>query len=119
MAKWRALADLYQGRYIPAGTIFTDVIGDPAQMIGGNYVPSAYFEPLDAAAVAIFYATGPQLTGGSVPIVVSPPATKWIADPNGGVGNPYRQYVLTGLGAGMPMQQLGTGGVLGLGGQFP
>jgi hypothetical protein len=122
MALWRALADIAPGAnwpYISAGTMFSDLPGQSApQMVPTNCPPNAYFEPLDADALAKFYAAGPWLPGGSVPIRVGQAVTRWVVDPNAAPGNPYRQFVLTGLGAGLPFMQLGVNAAA-FGGQYP
>ena len=116
MAIWKALSDLYIDAFglLPTGTVFSDLPGDQVpQGCPTAYVPTPYMEPLNADAVAQFWAAGVQLPGGSVPLRLGRPATMWVVDPAAGPGNPYRQYVISGpLGAGLPMQQqIGTRGV--------
>jgi len=48
-----------------------------------------------------------------------PPVTKWVVNPNPSLpGNPGREYVLTGLGAGLPFAQLAVNAA-GFGGVYP
>jgi hypothetical protein len=98
MSTYRLLADHYIGTaYVLAGTIQSTQ--DVGGMLPINWQPSGACEPLDAAAVAQFYAQGPQLT----PLVrqqwttqpVGQPVTYWRQLP----GTPMWQLV--GLGAGL------------------
>ena len=107
MAIWRALSDLYTAYgLLPAGTVFSDLPGDPVpQGCPTGTVPSPYWEPLNADAVAQFYAAGPMIPGGSVPLRLGRAVTRWVlVDPN------TREYALIGLGAGLPFRQLGVNG---------
>jgi hypothetical protein len=92
------------GQYYSAGTTaFTrDVIGGT---LPTGWVPSGGVDPLDAPALAAFYAQGPQFpfvpsrtqfTG----VNVVPPITFW--KPVVGSANPNRMYQLQGLGLGLP-----------------
>ncbi len=68
--------------------------------IPSGWVPPAAVDPLDTDAVTAFYNAGPLIrsrTGIGVG-----PVTRNGFDPNATPGNPYRQFVLTGLGAGLP-----------------
>jgi hypothetical protein len=122
MAIWRALADIAPGAnwpYISAGTVFSDLPGQSAPwMVPTNYPPNAYFEPLDADALAKFYIAGPYLPGGSVPIRVAQAATRWVPYAGAPPGNPYRQFSLTGLGLALAPLQLAVNGAC-FGGQYP
>lgn len=118
MATYRALADIDLGKNWPqvqAGTILTDQ--PPVPNIPVGWSPPGAVEPLDAGAVTAFWNAGVQFPGGPIRpqwsgVSISPPTTKWIVDPAASPGNPYRQYVLSGLGAGLGMVQLlGTRGV--------
>ncbi len=114
MATYRALQDIDLGKNWPqvqAGTILTDQ--PPVPNIPANWSPPAAVDPLDGLAVTAFWNAGVQLLGlvrqqwnG---ISLAPPVTYWTPAVN---PNPYREFVLTGLGVGMPMVQLlGTRGV--------
>jgi hypothetical protein len=102
MSQYRFLTDhSIGGFYYQAGTTaFTaDVIGGS---LPAGWVPSGGVDPLDAGALAAFYAAGPQ--GPLVPsrtqftgINVVPPTTRWT--PVIGTASPNRLYQLTGLGA--------------------
>jgi hypothetical protein len=123
MALWRALADIAPGAnwpYISAGTVFSDLPGQSVpQMVPTNYLPNAYFEPLDADALTKFYAVGPYLPSGSVPIRVAQATTRWIPNPTPTLpGNGAREYVLTGLGQGLPFLQLNVNSAA-MGGVYP
>jgi len=99
MARYRALADISLGGnwpFVQAGDI---LFSGPGGNIPEDFKPPGCVEPLDAEAVAAFHAQSPQWPGM---IRVAPPKTKWIPDPSAGPGNPYRQHVLSGLGAGLP-----------------
>src|SRR4029077_1596369 len=90
------------GTPIPAGSIVSD---EPGGQLPSGYIPTPYMDPLDADAVSKFAAAGIQLPGSCCRLMRTP-ATRWVVDPNATAGNPYRQYVMTGLGAGLPMRQL-------------
>jgi hypothetical protein len=104
MARYRWLQDGVgpSGHYFNAGDIATTVDADPAGLLPANWVPSVNCEPLDAAAVAAYYALGPHPLGlirqqwSGVP--VSPPVTYWVATP----GTNPALWRLTGLGANLP-----------------
>ena len=105
MSQYRFLTDhSIGGFYYQAGTtaFTTDVIGGSLPL---NWVPSGGVDPLDAPALAAFFAAGPQgplvasrtqFTG----INVVPPITAW--RPVAGTQSPNRLYRLTGLGANLP-----------------
>ena len=126
MSTYRFLSDHYIGGvYFQAGTTATtaDVPGGtiPAPTPSGlpyppypppsaEWIPSGNVEPMDAAAVAAFYAAGPQMPGKVqqqwTGIGVPPPKTRWVAV--GGQGQPGL-YQLSGLGAGLaPLQWFGA-----------
>jgi hypothetical protein len=106
MATYLLCADHAFGDVVPAGTVVSDQPGTPGtQQIPVGWIPTPYCDPLTSDAVANVYAVGVQLPGGSVPLKIVP-KTRWVVDPNGGSGNPYRQFVLSGLGVGLPFQQL-------------
>jgi hypothetical protein len=117
MATYRALQDIDLGKNwgpVLAGTILTDQ--PPVPNIPVGWVPPAAVDPLDTGAVTAFWNAGVQLLGlvrqqwNGINVV--PPVTFWKVDPAAGPGNPYRQFVLAGLGAGLGMVQLlGTRGV--------
>jgi hypothetical protein len=80
---------------IAPGTYFADGPGlEYAWMVPGGYVAGAAAEPIDEAAIALFWAAGPcQLPG---PLPVSRPAIAWMPYPAGGGTRPM---ILTGAGA--------------------
>jgi hypothetical protein len=101
MASYRLLVDhfLPGGAYIPAGSIVSTV--DVGGTLPVNWISNAV-DPLDTAAVNVFYAAGPQI----MPILVRQqwtnvpvftPVTYWRQLPGGS-----KQWQLTGLGAGLP-----------------
>jgi hypothetical protein len=101
MASYRWLQDGVgpSGHYFNAGDIVST--SDVGGLLPANWVPPGAVEPLDASAVAAFYAAGPQIMPLLVRqqwsgIPVSPPATYWRQIPGG------RMWGLTGLGAGLP-----------------
>jgi hypothetical protein len=109
MSAYRFLQDhSISGAYYQAGTVASTAdVGGPLPV---NFQPTGACEPLDAAGVAAFYAMGPQLrafirqqwTG----IPVARPVTYWVVNPNPTLpGNPGREYVLNGLGSGLPFAQ--------------
>lgn len=115
MSLYRFLADHSVGPfYFQAGTTAStadDGVGLPPV----GWVPTGGVEPLDSSAAAAFFAAGPQFgwpirqqwTGIGVPR----PVTNWVPNPNPTApGNPYREFVLVGLGAGLPFKQLGVDG---------
>jgi hypothetical protein len=115
MAIYLLLADHFVpgagGVYLTAGSVVTDT--GPGAQLPPAWIPTPYVDPQDTDAVAKFWAAGPVLPGlgllrqrwSNVP--VPRPFTYWIPNPNptGGNGNIYREYILTGLGAGLPFQQ--------------
>ena len=106
MSSYRFLQNHYVDgvTYLAGTTASTADVGGP---LPEGWAPSGQVDPLDSAAVQAFWNAGVQLlglvrqqwTGISVP----KPTTYWVPAVN---PNPYREYLLTGLGAGMPMVQL-------------
>jgi hypothetical protein len=86
------------GNYYPAGT--TASTSDVGGTLPVGFVPTPACDPLDASALAAFYAVGPQLLltfqFGTLSFQVRPPATYWKATP---IGSGAASYQLTGLGA--------------------
>ena len=115
MSSYRFLQDhSIAGLYYQAGS--TASTQDVGGTLPAGWVPSGQVDPTDGPAVSAFWSAGVQLLGlvraQFNGINVAPPVTFWKVDPAAGPGNPYRQFVLAGLGAGMPMVQLiGTRGV--------
>jgi len=107
MASYLLCADHAIGSLIPAGTVVSDQPGTPgAAQIPVGWVPTPYADAQDADGVANMYAAGVQLPGGSVLLKIVPKC-RWVPDPNGGPGNPFRQFVLSGpLAVGLAFQQL-------------
>ena len=108
MSAYRFLADHYTGGgFIQAGSVASTA--DVGGVLPAGWQPTGAVDPLDQPAVAAFYAMGPQV-GWPVRqqwsgIGVSPAVTRWVlTDPNN------REYVLTGLGAGLAFRQLGVNG---------
>ena len=113
MSLYRFLADHSVGPfYFQAGT--TASTADDGGLLPVGWVPTGGCEPLDASAVAAFFAAGPQFgwpirqqwSGIGVPR----PVTYWVPRPDAAAGNPYREYVLVGLGAGLGFAQYGMNG---------
>jgi hypothetical protein len=98
MSSYRFLsAHFINNRYYAAGETAStrDVIGGSLPL---TWPPTPASEPLDASAVAAFYAAGPW-PESQIDLFVAPPATYWLADPT--TKNPTRYYSLTGpLGVG-------------------
>jgi hypothetical protein len=101
MARYMLLTDhfLPGGAYAPAGSIVSTV--DVGGTLPVGWISNAV-DPLDAAAVQVFWQAGPQ----TMPLLVrqcwsgvpvSAPVTYWRALP----GN-TTMWQLTGLGAGLP-----------------
>jgi hypothetical protein len=113
LAKYRLLADHFVGgaggRFLQGGSIVTEGVEVPT-----GWVPTPYCDPLDMDGVNKFYGAGVKLPGLIRTVwnglTIQPPVTRWIADPNASPGNPYRQFVLTGLGASLPFAQFGNSG---------
>jgi hypothetical protein len=111
MSRYRFLSDHWiGGQYFPAGTIAStaDVI---AGTLPVGWTPSGSVDPIDAPALAAFYAVGPQFPGNPIRtqftgIDVVPAITSWSPVP--GTSNPTRQYRLGGLGAALPPVQGGS-----------
>lgn len=105
MATYRALQDISLGAswpYITAGQILTDT--GPKPNIPKGWRPPGGVDPLDQEAVLAFHAMGPQLPGM---VRVARGVTRWEPRPN--PTHPRaREYVLTGLGAGLPFRQHGV-----------
>jgi hypothetical protein len=122
MSSYRFLQDhSVGGAYYQAGTIASTA--DVGGTLPVNFQPTGACEPLDAPAVAAFYAMGPQLRAlirqQWVGLPVAKPFTYWIPNPNPTQpGNTGREYVLTGLGAGLPFAQLAVNAA-GFGGVYP
>jgi hypothetical protein len=104
MSKYYFLSDhSIGGQYYPAGTIAStaDVIGGTLPL---NWTPSGSVDPLDASALAAFYAQGPQqpqnpirtqFTGINVVSAIT--FWKFVSG-----ANPFRFYQLQGLGLALP-----------------
>jgi hypothetical protein len=122
MSQYRFLQDhSVGGVYYQAGTSASTA--DVGGSLPVNWQPTGASEPLDAPAVAAFYAMGPQLGAlirqQWVGLPVAKPVTYWIPNPNPTFpGNSAREYVLTGLGAGLPFAQLAVNAA-GFGGVYP
>ena len=112
MAQYRMLQDHFDanGRYYQAGTIASTQ--DAGGTLPTGWTPTGQVDPLDTPAVNAFYAAGPQLNGPIKTqwsaLSVAAPVTRWVERVN---PNPYREYVLTGLGAGLPFKQMFFGGI--------
>jgi hypothetical protein len=112
MSTYRFLQDHYDanGRYYQAGTTAS------TQDVGGSlptgWVPTGQVDPLDTAAVNAFWAAGPMLCGAIKTqwsnLAVAAPVTRWT---DRVIPNLYREYVLNGLGTGLPMKQMLFGGM--------
>jgi hypothetical protein len=122
MSTYRFLRDhSISGAYHQAGTVASTA--DVGGTLPVNWQPTGVCEPLDDPAVAAFYAMGPQLRAlirqQWVGLPVAKPVTYWIPNPNPTQpGNSAREYVLTGLGAGLPFAQLAVNAA-GFGGVYP
>ncbi len=86
MAQYRFLADHYtDGGFIQAGSV--EATADVGGVLPAGWQPTGAVDPLDQAALAAFYAMGPQV-GWPVRqqwsgIGVSPAVTRWVlADAN-------------------------------------
>jgi hypothetical protein len=110
MSAYRFLQDhSISGAYYQAGTVASTA--DVGGTLPVNFQPTGACEPLDAPAVAAFYAMGPQLRAlirqQWVGLPVAKPVTYWIPNPTPTQpGNSAREYVLTGLGAGLRLRNL-------------
>ena len=94
MASYRFLQDAYvNGFYITAGDVASTA--DVGGTLPINFLPPAACDPLDASAVAAFFAAGVQL----LTLVRTAPATYWAPVAND-------QYSLTGLGVGMGIRNV-------------
>lgn len=105
MSTYLLLEDHWIGNnYLPAGS--TQTTADIGGLLPTGWVPTPNVDPLDAAAVAAFYAAGPVLPG---PTQLRP-TTRWTrvpadfssADFSGTdfyAGSAGNTWVLTGLGA--------------------
>lgn len=116
MATYRLLADHFvNNAFLPAGSIVGDT-GGGAQLPSG-YVPTPYMDPLDSDGARKFFNAGVRLPGlirtQWTGVNIAPPITKWVPNPNAAPGNPYREYVLTGLGAGLGFAQVMGGASTG------
>jgi hypothetical protein len=95
MSSYRFLEDHSIGSfYYPAGT--TAATADVGGTLPAGWTPTPNVDPLDAPAVAAFFAQGPVKCG---PVIaqwsyqsVGPPVTYWAKQSNG-------EYALTGLGS--------------------
>jgi hypothetical protein len=78
-----------------------------------GWIPTGQVDPLDTAAVNAFWVAGPLLTGSIRQqwsnLSVAPPVTRWV---DATTPNLYREYVLNGLGTGLPMKQMLFGGMM-------
>jgi hypothetical protein len=111
MSTYRFLQDHYvNGVAYLAGT--TAATYDVGGTLPVGWVPTGQVDPLDTAAVNAFWAAGPQLTGSIRTqwsnLAVAPPLTRWV---DRVIPNLYREYVLNGLGTGLPMKQILFGGM--------
>jgi hypothetical protein len=101
MSAYRFLQDhSISGAYYQAGTVASTA--DVGGTLPVNFQPTGACEPLDAPAVAAFYAMGPQLRAlirqQWVGLAVAKPVTYWIPNPTPTQpGNSAREYVLTGV----------------------
>jgi hypothetical protein len=100
MSQYRFMSAHFIGnRYYAAGETAStrDVIGGSLPL---NWPPTPASEPLDAPAVAAFYAAGPW-SESQIDLFVAPPATYFAPVP--GTATPDRRYKLTGaLAAALP-----------------
>jgi hypothetical protein len=108
MSTYRFLQDHYvNGATYLAGTTASTLDAGGSLPIG--WTPTGAVDPLDTPAVNAFYAAGPQVCGSIKTqwsgLSVAAPVTRWVA------AGPNREYVLNGLGTGMPMKQLFAGGI--------
>jgi hypothetical protein len=94
MSSYYLLADhSIGGLYFPAGS--TQSTADVGGLLPTGWQPSNNCDPLDAGALAAFYAAGPCLP--SPRLFVRPPKTFWKITPQ--PGNPSAmQWTLQGLG---------------------
>jgi hypothetical protein len=103
MSSYRFLSDhSIRGQYYPAGT--TASTADVGGSLPLNWVPSGAVDPVDPAALAAFYAAGPQVPGNPIRtqftgINVVPAITFWRRVSG---SNPNVLYQLQGLGLGLP-----------------
>ena len=116
MSTYRFLADHYtEAGFVQAGSVASTA--DVGGILPTGWQPTGAVDPLDAPAVAAFYAMGPQV-GWPIRqqwagIGVSPAVTRWISS------NPdSREFVLTGLGAGLAPRQYGVNGAA-MGAMYP
>jgi hypothetical protein len=122
MSSYRFLQDhSVGGIYYQAGTIASTV--DVGGTLPVNWPPTGACDPLDAPAVAAFYQMGPQLGAlirqQWVGLPVTAGVTRWVVNPQPTLpGNPGREYVLTGLGSGLPFAPLAVN-ASGFGGVYP
>lgn len=108
MASYRLLQDHHVGgAHLHAGSVISD---GPGGLLPKDWHPTAHVDPLDDAAVQAFWNAGVQLPGlmrGQwTGAHVAAPKTYWVPNPNAAPGNPYREYVLIGLGASLPHRQI-------------
>lgn len=111
-----ALYRFLQDHFVNGVTYLTGTTASTADVGGtlpAGWVPSGQVDPLDNAAVQAFWNAGVQLLGLTrqqwTGVPVARPVTFWTPAVT---PNPYREFILTGLGAGMSMRQLlGTRGV--------
>jgi hypothetical protein len=111
MSTYRFLQDHYvNGVTYQAGT--TASTFDAGGTLPTGWVPTGQVDPLDNAAVTAFYSAGPQLNGAIKTqwsgLSVAAPVTRWT---DRVLPNLYREYVLTGLGVGLPFKQMFFGGI--------
>ena len=102
MSAYRFLSDhSIAGQYYPAGTVASTADAGGSLPVGWR--PSGSVDPVDAPALAAFYAAGPQFPGNPIRtqftgINVPRPATVWLPVP-GSATPPTKMYSLSGLGA--------------------
>jgi hypothetical protein len=101
ISTYRFFQDAYiGGLYFQAGSVASTQ--DVGGLLPTGWSPGPYVDPLDAGAVAAFYAAGPRpviFQFGTLSFQVSPPKTYWRATPIPGSG--FTSFQLTGLGAGL------------------
>jgi hypothetical protein len=102
MAQYHLLDDIYvNNQLIEKGQIVSDT--GPGALLPANYVPTAAFDPIDADAIAKFWAAGPIIEYAAPTLIrsrwtnvgVAAPLVRWVP-----FANPNTQglYILTGAG---------------------
>jgi hypothetical protein len=103
LSQYRFLSDhSIRGQYYSAGS--TASTADVGGTLPVGWVPSGAVDPVDPAALAAFYAAGPQVPGNPIRtqftgIDVVPAITFWRRVSG---TNPFVLFGLTGLGVNLP-----------------